>query len=81
MTRAARPFGKLKAAASRALLEEMTFALLEVPDICNDHDCIMALLAQRFRAAEIFDYLDVARDMALQARIDEADLWERLQQA
>jgi hypothetical protein len=63
----------------RQIIEDMAMALIALPEINHDHDCIMALLAARFRAAEIFDYLDAARDIARQTRLDEGELWAALQ--
>jgi hypothetical protein len=79
MTRTARPFGKLKPAASRAVLEEMTWILLGVAELNDDLNCISALIAARFKPNEIFDFLDSARDLARAALLDEAELWSRLQ--
>lgn len=64
----------------RQIIEDMSMVLIALPEIGNDHDCIMALLAVRFRAAQIFEHLDTARTIARQALTDEAGLWERLMQ-
>jgi hypothetical protein len=62
----------------RQVIEDMAVELCWVPELGNDHRCIIALIAQRFRPEHIFDYLDVAREMARAALRDEAGLWERL---
>jgi len=71
---------RLSAAASRTIIKKMALILLrEVPELSSEDACIMALLAHRYRAAVIEDHIDAARDIAFQARLDEAELWERLQ--
>jgi hypothetical protein len=61
----------------RQMIEEMATVLIGLPEL-DDFHCIMALLSERFRSADVFRHLDTARDMARQARSDEAGLWERL---
>ena len=63
---------------TRQVIEDMAVELCWVPELANDHRCIIALIAQRFDPSYIFDYLDTARAMARAALADEAGLWERL---
>jgi hypothetical protein len=62
---------------TRQLVEEMATVLIGLPEL-DDFHAIMALLSDGFRSADVFRHLDIAREMARQARSDEGDLWERL---
>jgi hypothetical protein len=61
----------------RQLVEDMAVVLIGKPEL-DDFHCIMALLSERFRSADVFKHLDTAREIARQALADEAELWERL---
>lgn len=66
-------------ARTRHTIDDMAYFLVsEVAELGNDTACVMALIGRGFRSTEIFDNLDVARDIARDARATEADLWDRL---
>jgi hypothetical protein len=62
----------------RQLVEDMATVLIGEPELGDDTWCTITLLAHGFHPGDIFDCLDTAREIARQALVDEADLWERL---
>jgi hypothetical protein len=68
----------MTAGAARSLIEDMALALVVLPELGDDLACIRELVLQRFRAKDVFMYLDAARELARQARADEAELWAEL---
>lgn len=63
---------------SERLVDEMALALLAVPELGSDQDCILALFFEGFRPKDIFAHLDEARKLARQVRLFECDIWARL---
>jgi len=66
-------------AKAQILIDKMALVLVEtVAELGSDEECIQALIGARFASTDISDYLDVARDIARGIRLDEAELWYRL---
>jgi hypothetical protein len=65
----------------RQLIEDMAVVLLDnygEIELSSDLVCTVLLRVNRFDPKDIALCLDTAREMARQALIDEAGLWERL---
>ena len=54
------------------LVDEMAVVLCGLPNVEDETSCILVLLGHGYRAAEVNDYLDEARLVAMRAR----DTWQ-----
>ena len=63
---------------TRHTIDEMALALLMVPELNSDADCLIHLHFQGFRPSEIDMYFTAARGIARDTRAGKGDLWMRL---